>query len=225
MHSHDYRSPSQLQEGGVLVVGVGNSGADIAMDVVKTHPAFISGKESGYIPFRIETFLARYFLVRLVRFVGHHVLSVATPIGRKKRPELLHRTSPLVRVKPQDLLDAGIERVDRVVGVQEGKPLLKSGRTLDVRNVIWCTGYEPGFSWMDLPAFGEDGYPIHEHGIANGIPGLYFVGLHFLYSMTSATVTGISRDAKRIVEAIDSRARVADAFPQEDFAEPLRASA
>ena len=49
----------------------------------------MSGKESGHIPFRIETFIARNFLVRLVRFVGHHVLTVSTPIGRKVRPKML----------------------------------------------------------------------------------------------------------------------------------------
>ena len=86
LHSHEYRNPSQLQEGGVLVVGVGNSGGDIAIEVARTHPTWLSGKESGHIPWRIETFLARNFLVRLVRLAGHHILSVNTPIGRKLRP-------------------------------------------------------------------------------------------------------------------------------------------
>src|SRR5215472_6629227 len=107
IHSHAYRNPSQLQEGGVLVVGVGNSGGDIAIEVARTHPTWLSGKESGHIPGRIETFLARNFLVRLVRFAGHHVLSVNTPIGRKLRPRLLRQAAPLVRVKLQDLLEAG----------------------------------------------------------------------------------------------------------------------
>ena len=79
----DYRNPSQLQDGPTLVVGAGNSGADIAIEVVRTHETWMAGKESGHIPFRIETFFARHLLLRLVRFVGHHVLSVRTPIGRK----------------------------------------------------------------------------------------------------------------------------------------------
>jgi len=209
IHSHDYRNPSQLQEGGVLVVGVGNSGADIGIEVSRTHPTWISGKESGYIPFPIDSFLARYLLVRLVRFVGHHVLSVATPIGRKQRPKLLSQTTPLVRVKPQDLVNAGIERVPKVVGVQYGRPLLADDRVLDAKNVIWCTGYHPGFSWIDLPIFGEDGRPMHESGIVTQAPGMYFVGLHYLYSMTSATVVGVGRDAERVAKAIESRTRMA----------------
>jgi putative flavoprotein involved in K+ transport len=113
VHAADYRNPSQLQPGGVLVVGVGNSGADIAMEVVQSHPTWISGKETGHIPFRIESPIARHLLVRIVRFVGHRVLAVNTPMGRKLRPQLLHAASPLIRVKPWDLTAAGIERVDR----------------------------------------------------------------------------------------------------------------
>lgn len=209
LHSHAYRNPGQLQAGGVLVVGVGNSGADIALEVARSHPTWISGKESGHIPFRIETALARHLLVRLVRFAGHHVLTSSTPIGRKLRPKLLRQAAPLVRVKPKDLGSAGIERVPRVVGVRNGRPLLADGRVLDVANVIWSTGYDSGFSWIDLPIFGENGEPMHERGLVHRAPGLYFVGLHFLYAMSSATLLGIGRDAQRIVRVIESRVRSA----------------
>ncbi len=205
VHSHKYKNPSQLRDGGVLVVGVGNSGADIAIDVAKRHPTWIAGKESGHIPWPIDTFVARHFLIRLIRFLGHHVLTTSTPMGRKARPKMLTQASPLVRVKPQDLVDAGIKRVGKVVGVRNGQPLLAEGGTLDVQNVIWCTGYQPGFTWIDLPAFGEDGRPAHERGVVAKVPGLYFVGLHFLHSMTSATVTGVGRDAEHVVKAIYSR--------------------
>jgi putative flavoprotein involved in K+ transport len=205
MHSHGYRNPGQLKEGGVLVVGVGNSGADIGMEVVRSHKTWISGKESGHIPFPIDSALSRFFLVRLVRFFGHHVLTMSTPIGRKLRPKLLGRAAPLVRVKPEDLTAAGIERVPRVIGVRNARPLLADDRVLDVANVIWCTGYDPGFSWIDLPIFGEDGRPMHERGVVTHAPGIYFIGLHYLYSMTSATVIGVGRDAERISKAIELR--------------------
>ena len=207
-HSHEYRNPSQLQEGGVLVVGVGNSGADIAIEVARSHQTWLSGKESGHIPWPIDSVISRFFLVRLVRFFGHHILTVATPIGRKLRPKLLSTATPLVRVKPKDLIDAGVESVSRVVGVRNGRPLLADGRTLDVQNVIWCTGYEHGFPWIDLPLSEDHGLPLHERGIVANVPGLYFVGLHFLYSMTSATLMGIGRDAARVVKAIDSSRRL-----------------
>jgi putative flavoprotein involved in K+ transport len=205
IHSHHYKNPSQLKPGKTLVVGAGNSGADIAMEVVKTHPTWMSGKESGHIPFQIDTLFARSVLFRLVRFIGHHVLSLGTPIGRKAWPKLLTETTPLVRVKPDDLIRAGVQRVDRVVGVRDGRPLLILGSTLDVANVIWCTGYEPGFSWIDLPAFDEKGNPMHERGVVHRVPGMYFVGLHFLYAMSSATLIGIGRDAEYVAKAIARR--------------------
>ena len=73
----------------------------------------------------------------------------------------------------------------------DGLPLLADDRTLDVRNVIWCTGYQHGFPWINLPIFEEDGEPVHEKGIVPNVPGMYFVGLHFLHAMSSATLIGV----------------------------------
>jgi putative flavoprotein involved in K+ transport len=136
LHSHEYRNPSQLREGGVLVVGVGNSGAEIAIEAARSHPTWISGKESGHIPWPIDSFIARFFLVRLVRFFGHHILTVKTPLGRKLRPKLLATANPLVRVKPGGLISSGITRVPRVVGARTGLPLLADGSRLDVKNAV-----------------------------------------------------------------------------------------
>ena len=111
---------------------------------------------------------------------------------------------PLIRVKPKDLAAAGIERVPKTVGVRGGLPVLEDDRSLDVANVVWCTGFHPGFSWIDLPVLGEDG-PIHERGVVAAEPGLYFVGLHFLYAFSSTMIHGVGRDAEHIVEAIAAR--------------------
>jgi putative flavoprotein involved in K+ transport len=208
LHAHEYRNPSQLQNGGVLIVGLGNSGADIGLEVARTHQTWLSGKESGHIPFRIDTFLSRHLLSRIVTFIGHRILAVNTPIGRKVRPNMLTHAAPLVRVKLQNLVEAGIDRVPRVVGVRDGRPVLADGRNLDVKNVVWCTGYEPGFSWIQLPVFAKDGQPIHERGIVTQLPGMYFVGLHFLFAMSSATLIGVGRDASRVVKAIRQRIRM-----------------
>jgi putative flavoprotein involved in K+ transport len=205
LHSHDYKNPAQLAPGPVLVVGVGNSGADIAMDVVKAHPTWLAGQESAVIPFRIEPFLARNVAIRAVRFVGHHVLSVRTPIGRKMRPHFLTSATPLIRVKPKDFDAAGITRVGRIVDVRDGLPVTEDGQTVDVANVIWCTGFRPGFSWIDLPVLGDRQEPQHERGVLPQAPGLYFVGLEFIYSATSATITGVGRDARRVVKHLTSR--------------------
>jgi putative flavoprotein involved in K+ transport len=219
-HSHYYRNPSQLREGGVLIVGLGNSGADIAIEVARTHPTWVSGTETGAIPWPIDGFFGRNILFRAIRFLGHHVLSLGTPIGRKVRPKMLRRAAPLIRVKPQDLINAGIERVPRTVGVKDGLPVLADGRTPDVKNVIWCTGYHHGFPWMDLPIYpdGHQNEPMHDRGIVHNVPGLYFVGLHFLYAMSSATLTGVGRDAERIVDTIAARVKLGRARTERPFA-------
>jgi putative flavoprotein involved in K+ transport len=214
LHSSSYKNPSQLQDGSVLVVGAGNSGADIAMEVAKTHETWMAGKEAGAIPFRIEPFIARNFLASVVRFMGHHVLTVRTPIGRKVRPKFMLSGTPLVRVKPKDLVASGIYRVARVAGVRDGMPVLEDGELLDVANVVWCTGFRPGFSWIDLPIFGDGQEPQHDRGIVPSQPGLYFVGLHFLYAATSELVTGVQRDAHRVAKHLLTRTANAPATAQ-----------
>lgn len=207
LHSSEYRNPSQLQDGGVLIVGAGNSGSEIALEVASGHQTWMSGRDTGHLPFRIEGLAARFLFVRLVlRFLFHRVLTVNTPMGRKLRPKVLSQGGPLIRVKPRDLAAAGIERVPRTVGVRDGLPVLEDDRVLDVTNVIWCTGFHPGFSWIDLPVLREE-EPMHERGVVASEPGLYFVGLHFLYALSSSMIHGVSRDAEHVVQAIASRTR------------------
>jgi putative flavoprotein involved in K+ transport len=205
LNSAEYRNPTQLQDGGVLVVGAGNSGAEIALEVASYHPTWLSGRESGHVPFRIEGAAARYvFQPLLFRFIGHRVLTVNTPIGRKMRPKLLSHGAPLVRVKPKDLAAAGIERVPRTVGVRDGLPRVEDMRVLEVANVLWCTGFSADFSWIDLPVF-ADREPTHHRGVVANEPGLYFVGLPFLYAMSSGFLPGVGRDAEHVAKHIASR--------------------
>ncbi|MGH2561186.1 MAG: flavin-containing monooxygenase [Thermomicrobiales bacterium] len=211
VHAGTYRNPSQLREGGVLVVGTGNSGAEIALDVATTHPTCLSGRDPHAVPFRVETAAARHLFQPLVRFMFQHVLTIKTPIGRKARPKILAHGAPLVRVKPKDIAAAGVVRVPRTAGVRDGRLLLEDGRQLDVANVIWCTGFRPDFSWIDLPIFADEREPSHDRGIVPQAPGLYFVGLHFLYALSSTTLMGVGRDAEHVVKTITARARAARA--------------
>lgn len=202
IHSRDYRNPGQLREGDVLVVGAGNSGAEIGLELSRRHRTFLSGRPTGHLPFNIHGVPARLVLIRLVlRGLFHRVLTVDTPVGRKARPDILAKGGPLIRTRPGVLEAAGVERVPRTVGARGGRPLLEDGRTLDVANVVWCSGFHAGFSWIDLPVLGER-EPLHERGLVPGQPGLYFVGLEFLYSMSSVMVHGVGRDADRVASAI-----------------------
>jgi putative flavoprotein involved in K+ transport len=206
LHSADYRNPAQLQDGGVLVVGVGNSGAEIAFELSRTHGVHQAGTPSAEIPVRHGSVPMR-FVLPVIRFLGMHVLTLRTPIGRKARPRLLATATPLIRVKSQDLAAAGVERVPRVVGVHDGLPLLADGRVLDVTNVVWCTGLGCDFSWIDLPVLADDGQPLHERGIVPSEPGLYFVGLRFQFAEASDVLPGIGRDAAHVAKHLAAAAR------------------
>jgi putative flavoprotein involved in K+ transport len=204
LHSSQYRHPSELREGAVLVVGAGNSGAEIAFEVSRTHSTYLSGKPSGQLPVRHGPAAAR-FLFPVVRIVGHHVLTLRTPIGRKVQPKFISHGTPLIRVKLKDLAAAGVEQVPKTVGMEDGHPALEDGRVMDVSNVIWCTGFREEYPWIDLAVFGEDGRPLHERGVVVEEPGLYFVGLLFQYAATSEVLPGVGRDAEYIATHITSR--------------------
>jgi putative flavoprotein involved in K+ transport len=200
----DYRNPGQLQEGDALVVGAGNSGAEIALDLARTHRVWLSGPNTGQLPFRPESAVARVLMPFIGRVIFHRVLTTSTPIGRRVRPKMLAKGDLLIRVKAKDLAAAGVERVPRTTGAVDGLPQLEDGRRLDVTNVVWCAGSHPGFSWIDLPVLGPQ-EPKHDRGVVDDEPGLYFVGLKFLYAKSSEQIHGVGRDAAHIADAIAAR--------------------
>jgi putative flavoprotein involved in K+ transport len=206
LHSSAYRNPSQLREGRVLVVGLGNSGADIALELSATHPTTISGEAHGHVPADIDGWVARTIVFHAIRFVGLHVITRRTPIGRRVIAKKSGLGDMLVRVKPKWLAAAGVGSVPRTVGVRDGKPVVEGGRVLDdVANVVWCVGFRQDLSWIDLPIFGEDGTPMHERGVVTSEPGLYFVGLPFQFAYASEAIPGVGRDARWVVKQLMRR--------------------
>jgi putative flavoprotein involved in K+ transport len=202
LHSRDYRSPAQLREGPVLVVGAAHSGSDIAFEVAAEHETILSGRDTGEIPLRIDGRPMR-LVFPVLRFMATRVLTVDTPIGRKLRPEIRAHGGPLLRVKRSDLAAAGVERAPRVAGVEGGLPVLEDGRVVEPANVIWCTGFRHDYSWIRFPLpIGEDGFPEQDRGAVRSVPGLYFVGMLFLHSFSSMLIIGAGRDAKRVAEHI-----------------------
>lgn len=222
LHSAGYRNVSQLRPGGVLVAGAGNSGAEIARETARAGFAtWIAGRDVGSLPYRIDGPAARLLAPLLLRFIFHRVLTTNTPMGRRVRQAALRRGAPLLRTKPKELSALGVRRVPRFTGVREGRPLVGDTRVLDVTNVIWCTGFEPSFSWIDLPIFASDGQPMQQRGVVASEPGLYFVGLHFLHAMSSAMIHGVSRDAEYVANKISARVPAVDQ-PSRVLAAPIR---
>lgn len=200
LHSMEYRNPTQLRPGGVLIVGAGNSGAEIARELAAEHQVWVAGRDVGQLPFRVESFLGtKFFAPMVLRGLFHRVLTMRTPIGRRMRPKVAGHSGPLIRVRRKHLSALGVQYVGRVFGSHDGKPALEDGATLDVENVIWCTGFTAGFSWIDLPIMHE-GHPVHERGVVPALPGLYFVGLEFLYALSSEMIHGVGRDARYVAE-------------------------
>lgn len=214
LHSSEYRNPSQLRDGRVLVVGLSHSGADIAHEVAASHPTILSGKPHGQLPVSVDSWLGPRVVFPIMKFMALNVLTASTPIGRRMRSKVRAGGAPLLRHRRRDLLDAGVELTHaRTTGVVDGKPQLADGRVLDVANVVWCTGFRPDYSWIELPIFGADGWPEQRRGVVDSAPGLYVLGIPFLHSFGSMLVAGAGRDAAyvvdRIAERIDARRRSA----------------
>jgi putative flavoprotein involved in K+ transport len=206
LHSSDYKRPSQLRPGPVLVVGAAHSGGDIAYEAgAAGHPVILSGAINGQVPFRLEKRPAKLGFP-LLYFLATHVLTLRTPIGRRIRPEIRAHGGPLIRVKRADLARVGVELAPaRTVAAKDGLPVLAPDRSVEVTNVVWCTGFRQDFSWIDLPITAPDGWPLERRGIVDSAPGLYFVGLAFQYAFSSNLVGGAGRDAGYVVKHLDAR--------------------
>ena len=209
VHSSGYRNPAQLPAGPTLVVGVGNSGAEIARELIQTHPTSLAGTAAGELPIRHGRTAAR-FALPVVRFLGLHVLNLRTPLGRQALATLGAHADPLIRTKVRDLADAGVCLVPRVTGVRDGRPVLADGRVCEVSSLIWCTGYRNEFDWVEVPAFDEEGRPRHDRGVVRSVPGLYVLGQELLFAAVSATLPGIGRDAAYLARQLAAGARSPD---------------
>ncbi len=202
LHSMEYRNLSQFQPGPVLVVGASHSGAEIAFEAARLHDTVLVGRDPGQLPFKTGGFVDR-IATPLVWFMMTRVLTVDTRLGRKVMPQVRAHGAPLERTRRGDLAAAGVQRITaRASGARDGKPILEDGRLLDVRNVVWCTGFRGDYSWIEGLTYGEDGYPEQDHGVVTTSPGLYFVGLKFQRAFASALVGGVGRDAEIVVDRI-----------------------
>jgi len=209
LHSSEYRRRDQLAPGTVLVVGGSHSGMDIAYEAGETHDTILCGRDCGQIPVRLESRRA-HVVLPVVFFMFKHLLTRRTPMGRKEMPEVRHHGGPSLRVKRADLEARGVERVtSRVVGVKDGRPLLDDGRVVDAGTVVWCTGFQQRFDWIDLPILGEDGWPVEYRGVVDEAPGLFFCGLSFQFAFASMVFLGVGRDADFVAARVAERARTA----------------
>jgi putative flavoprotein involved in K+ transport len=201
LHSSVYCNPQQVAAQSILVVGAGNSGAEIALELLRAgKQVWLAGRDVGKIPANGP--LGKFLGGQPIWWFMNHVLTVNTPIGRKVKAGEGHQGTPLGRATRQEIADAGIELTPRVSGIQSGRPQLEDGRILPVDGVIWATGYRPDYHWINLSIFDEHGSPRHSQGIVQDAPGLYFIGLMFQRALSSSLLGGVGTDAAYIAGQI-----------------------
>lgn len=209
-HSSDYQNHNQLPDGDILVVGAGNSGAEIAVELAAIgRRTYLSGRDTGHIPLGL-------FNTRVFWWLFGSILSVGTWVGRKLKEREQGRGDQLVRLTPKDIRQAGVERVPRMEGVTDGKPRLTDGNVLDVAGVVWATGFHPDFSWIEVPELrlDDNDYPVHYRGVVDRASGLYVLGLPYQQTLVSATIGGVGADARHIADHMQTEADPGDDTPQ-----------
>ena len=195
IHSSNYKNITSLPDGDVLVVGSAASGIEIALEIPANRRPIISGAPTTVLP---------AFLFKLGEFswwMFKNVLTIRNALGRKMRIGYLKggAISPALFAR---LEQSEVIRKPRVVRLNNGFPELENGEVLYPDIVIWCTGYQPDFSWINFYFKKENGWPIAPRGIVPDQKGLYFIGMPFQYNSTSSLVGGVGPDAEYIAKHI-----------------------
>ncbi|MGO4472055.1 flavin-containing monooxygenase [Arthrobacter sp. M-10] len=201
LHGAEYSNPDSIPPGDVLVVGSGTSGVEIALELAPTHRTYIAGNPPFHIPGPVTRYAGGLWWLFI-----HKVLNRSTPIGRKVALGFTQHGAPLIRTSTRELDAAGVTRLPRLKGTRDGQPLTDEGHAIPVSTVIWATGYQPDFGWIQgLPTDG-DGWPLTLRGAVEQLPGLFFAGMPFQYGLTSGLVGGVGRDAEHVAGLIAGQA-------------------
>lgn len=194
LHSSAYRNPAGLPQGHVLIVGSGNSGAQIAEELTRTHQVTLAlGKWQPALPQRV---LGRD-LFDVLEPLGFFEVSASSPLGR-----VLRRRDPVIGTNVRRLARAGQLRVvPRVVGAQGRTVQTADGQQHEVDAVVWATGYRPDYGWLEVDVLDAGGRPLHDGGVTR-VPGLYFLGLSWQRTRASALLGGVGQDAEAVAAHI-----------------------
>ena len=200
LHSSAYRKPRQVPASSVLVVGAGNSGAEIAVELARAgKKVWLSGRDVGRLP--VNSPFGKFLNGRPLWWMVTHLMTINTPMGRKMQATF-HHGAPLGRLKRKEVAAAGVTLCPRLMDVQSGRPRLADDQVLPVDGVIWATGFQPDYNWIQLPIFDSHGNPLHSGGIVPGAPGLYFIGLLFQTGLSSSLLGGVGKDAATIASLV-----------------------
>jgi putative flavoprotein involved in K+ transport len=194
MHSAAYRSPDDIPDGRVLVVGGGNTGYQIAEELSTSREVHISiGSPQKPLPQRILGrdlfwYLDKTGLIRKAK---------DTRIGRRMQAN----EDTLIGSTPRGLRRCGVEFHPRAVDATGSTVAFSDRSEVDVRTVIWATGFRLDHSWIDVPVFDAQGGVVHDRGVTAS-PGLYFIGLPWQHTRGSALLGFVKDDAEYLAQQI-----------------------
>lgn len=177
VHSADYRGPSQIPSGDVLVVGAGHSGQEIARELSRTHRVTLSSQPSA--------------------------VSAARParrgVGRRRA---LARGGAALSLDPE-WEQLGIEVLPAAIAADGAHIVFDDGRRIAPQSIIYATGYLPADGWLPRPVL--DATSSRRKRGTTSVPGLFVVGMPSHGSQDSDTFDGARRDAISIARNIMKR--------------------
>jgi putative flavoprotein involved in K+ transport len=132
-------------------------------------------------------------------------MTVDSRLGRR-----LSERETFIGSSPKQLRRLGVDLHPRAVNAAHDTVSFADGTQLRVDAVVWATGYQPDYSWIDAPVLDAGGRVRHHRG-ATDLPGLYFLGLYWQHTRGSALLGWVKADAEYIATQIqtlaDSRKR------------------
>jgi putative flavoprotein involved in K+ transport len=192
LHSSEYRRPTDLPEGRVLVVGGANSGLQLAEELARGREVVIaSGSNPPSVP---------------QRPLGHDLFWWLTRLGlMDKGPDsrlakrMRARGDLVVGTSRRALRKAGVDFRPRLVAASGRTATFADGSSVEVDSVVWATGFRPDYSWIDAPSLTDSGgTPRHDGGRSLAVPGLWFLGLPWQRNRGSALLGFVQRDAEHL---------------------------
>lgn len=196
LHTSQYKNPAQIPDGTVLLVGNGNSGAQIAAELSATHPVYLAtGRPRRHLP---QTLWGKNIFTYL-KWSGLLSVTVDSPLGQwlSRQPDPLFGWGEAVC----QLSKGGqLRLLPRAISADGEGVLFQNGERVLPQAVIWSTGFRPDYRWLEVEGILDHrGFPLHRRGISP-IEGLYFLGLPWQYRRTSALLAGVGADAAYLVQ-------------------------
>ncbi|GED66332.1 putative oxidoreductase CzcO [Brevibacillus reuszeri] len=191
IHTSHFKNEQQLKDGPVLIVGGGNSGAQLAVELAASRPVtFSMGQSRSFLPL---SFLGKT-IFDYMRATGLLTAPITSWLGKRlsKKPDPIFGYRAQLRRLVQD---GQIRMVQKTVKITGSTATFAGGHQEPITNIIWATGFRPGYEWLDIPlALDEKGAPLHKRGVSH-VSGLFFLGLPWQYNRQSALLGGVGYDA------------------------------